>query len=61
MNFIKLSRRISLGILSCFAAVNSLTADAFAADALTSTPVKLTNNDYFCIEPVDTGIPPYSD
>ncbi len=61
MNFIKLSRRISLGILSCFAAVNSLTADAFAADALTSTPVKLTNNDYFCIEPVDTGIPSYSD
>ena len=61
LNFIKLSRRISLGILSCFAAVNSLTADAFAADALTSTPVKLTNNDYFCIEPVDTGIPSYSD
>lgn len=60
MNIRKLCRRISLGALSCFVAANSLPVNAVsAADA--HAPSLSADSGYFSIEPVDTGVPSYSD
>lgn len=58
MNINRFCRRISFGVLSCFVAAGSLSGvmTASAADK-----PSIQSDDYFFIEPVDTGIPSYSD
>jgi len=62
LNIRKLCRRISSGVLSCFVAAGSLSGAAVSAAAAgdkgAAEPV---SGDYYRIEPVDTGIPSYSD
>ncbi len=61
----KFYRSAASGILSCFFAVSALSpaAAAFAADdnAASAETLAAMQEDYYYIEPIDTGIPTYSD
>ena len=65
MNMKKFYRRLTSGILSCAAAVgfSSGAISVFAEDDLLISPATRAamEEDYYYIEPVDTGIPSYSE
>ena len=63
MNIKKFYRKLASGVLSCIFAVSSLSGaiDASAENNVSLRTLKSMQDDYYYIEPIDTGIPTYSD
>ena len=63
MNIKKFYRKLASGVLSCIFAVSSLSGaiDASAENNVSLRTLKSIQDDYYYIEPIDTGIPTYSD
>ena len=64
LNIKRFYRNFKAGILSCFFAVGSLSGSVSAyaeSETVSDDTLSAMQDDYYFIEPVDTGIPTYSD